>query len=97
MAGWLVGSGYTCPNYYNVPTLATGVFLQLKTALEQGKYNVVLRVYDQLKMYQDSSIQATVCDCTGDEVRCTDKLLEAGMPLSGVLGILGGILALLCM
>lgn len=74
---------------------STGVFLQLKTALEQGEYNVVLRVYDQLKMYQDSSIQATVCDCTGDEVKCTDKLLEAGMPLSGVLGILGGILALL--
>uniref|UniRef100_A0A673G3E4 Cadherin-1 n=1 Tax=Sinocyclocheilus rhinocerous TaxID=307959 RepID=A0A673G3E4_9TELE len=73
---------------------STGVFLHLKSQLEQGDYNVVLRVFDQHKLYQDSSIQATVCDCTGDEVRCTDKLV-AGMPLSGVLGILGGILALL--
>ncbi|XP_016101396.1 B-cadherin-like isoform X4 [Sinocyclocheilus grahami] len=73
---------------------STGVFLHLKSQLEQGDYNVVLRVFDQHKLYQDSSIQATVCDCTGDEVRCSDKLV-AGMPLSGVLGILGGILALL--
>ncbi len=83
-------------NYSNVPILVTGVFLHLKTALEQGEYNVVLRVFDQHKLYQDSSIQASVCDCTGDEVKCADKQL-AGMPLSGVLGILGGILALLCM
>ncbi|RXN17686.1 B-cadherin-like isoform X1 [Labeo rohita] len=38
----------------------TGVYLQLKTQLEQGVYNIVLRVYDQHKLYQDSSIQATV-------------------------------------
>uniref|UniRef100_A0A673I2D4 Cadherin-1 n=1 Tax=Sinocyclocheilus rhinocerous TaxID=307959 RepID=A0A673I2D4_9TELE len=73
---------------------STGVFLQLKSTLEQGDYNVVLRVYDQHRLHQDSLIQATVCDCTGDEVHCTDKTL-AGMPLSGVLGILGAILALL--
>ncbi|XP_016308663.1 B-cadherin-like isoform X2 [Sinocyclocheilus anshuiensis] len=73
---------------------STGVFLHLKSQLEQGDYNVVLRVFDQHKLYQDSSIQATVCDCTGDEVRCTEKRL-GGMSLSGVLGILGGILALL--
>ncbi len=83
-------------NNYNVPILATGVFLHLKSQLEQGDYNVVLRVFDQHKLYQDSSIQATVCDCIGGEFRCTDKPL-AGMSLSGVLGILGGILALLCM
>ncbi|KAL0154068.1 hypothetical protein M9458_050642 [Cirrhinus mrigala] len=39
---------------------STGVYLQLKTQLEQGEYNVVLRVYDQHKLYQDSSIQASV-------------------------------------
>uniref|UniRef100_A0A8C1AQ08 Cadherin-1 n=1 Tax=Cyprinus carpio carpio TaxID=630221 RepID=A0A8C1AQ08_CYPCA len=73
---------------------STGVFLHLKSQLEQGEYNVVLRVFDQHQLYQDSSIQATVCDCTGDEFQCANKQL-AGMALSGVLGILGGILALL--
>ncbi|XP_052416466.1 B-cadherin isoform X4 [Carassius gibelio] len=72
----------------------TGVVLHLKSQLEQGDYNVVLRVFDQHKMYQDCSIKASVCDCKGDEVMCNDKVL-AGMSLSGVLGILGGILALL--
>ncbi len=62
-------------NYSNVPILVTGVFLHLKTALEQGEYNVILRVFDQHKLYQDSSIQATVCDCTGDEVGCTAGII----------------------
>uniref|UniRef100_A0A671LDZ4 Cadherin-1 n=1 Tax=Sinocyclocheilus anshuiensis TaxID=1608454 RepID=A0A671LDZ4_9TELE len=66
---------------------STGVFLHLKSQLEQGDYNVVLRVFDQHKLYQDSSIQATVCDCTGDEVRCTEKRL-GGMSLSGFLSLL---------
>ncbi|KAK2914233.1 hypothetical protein QQF64_029786 [Cirrhinus molitorella] len=74
---------------------STGVYLQLKTQLEQGKYNVVLRVYDQHKLYQDSSIQASVCECTGEVVHCRPDVRVAGMPLAGVLGILGGILALL--
>ncbi|XP_073691820.1 B-cadherin-like isoform X2 [Garra rufa] len=73
---------------------STGVYLQLKTQLEQGEYNVVLRVYDQHRLYQDSSIHASVCECTGEEVHCINKV-AAGIPLSGVLGILGGILALL--
>uniref|UniRef100_A0A8C1Z5K6 Cadherin-1 n=1 Tax=Cyprinus carpio TaxID=7962 RepID=A0A8C1Z5K6_CYPCA len=63
---------------------STGVFLQLKSTLEQGDYNVVLRVYDQHRLYQDSSIQATVCDCTGDQVLCAKNRL-GGLPLSGFL------------
>ncbi|XP_051576902.1 B-cadherin-like [Myxocyprinus asiaticus] len=74
---------------------ATGIVLMLKTPLEQGDYNVVLRVYDQQGLSQDSSIQVSVCDCTGQEVKCNEKLAVAGLPLSGVLGILGAILALL--
>uniref|UniRef100_A0A8C1SZE7 Cadherin-1 n=1 Tax=Cyprinus carpio TaxID=7962 RepID=A0A8C1SZE7_CYPCA len=66
---------------------STGVFLHLKSQLEQGEYNVVLRVFDQHKLYQDSSIQATVCDCTGDEFQCTNKQL-AGMALSGFLSFI---------
>ncbi|XP_026070693.1 B-cadherin isoform X1 [Carassius auratus] len=69
---------------------STGVFLQLKSTLEQGDYNVVLRVYDLHRLYQDSYIHATVCDCKGDEVQCI-----GGVALSGALGIPAAILVLL--
>uniref|UniRef100_A0A673I2S2 Cadherin-1 n=1 Tax=Sinocyclocheilus rhinocerous TaxID=307959 RepID=A0A673I2S2_9TELE len=71
----------------------TGILLTLNSVLEQGNYNVVLRVYDTNNMYQDNSIQATVCDCKGDEFLC--KKMMAGIPLSLSLGILAAILALL--
>uniref|UniRef100_A0A672KNE8 Cadherin-1 n=1 Tax=Sinocyclocheilus grahami TaxID=75366 RepID=A0A672KNE8_SINGR len=71
----------------------TGILLTLNSVLEQDHYNVVLRVYDTNNMYQDNSIQATVCDCKGDEFLC--KKMMAGIPLSLSLGILAAILALL--
>ncbi|KAF4110691.1 hypothetical protein G5714_007722 [Onychostoma macrolepis] len=71
----------------------TGILLMLNSVLEQGNYNVVLRVYDKNGMYQDNSIQATVCDCKGDDFLC--KKMVAGTPLSLSLGILAAILALL--
>uniref|UniRef100_A0A8C1SSQ7 Epithelial cadherin n=1 Tax=Cyprinus carpio TaxID=7962 RepID=A0A8C1SSQ7_CYPCA len=86
--------GETSKKWSTTMNETSGVFLHLKSQLEQGAYNVVLRVFDRHKLYQDSSIQATVCDCIGDEFQCTDKRL-AEMSLSGVLRILGGILALL--
>ncbi|KAL7830910.1 hypothetical protein SRHO_G00304120 [Serrasalmus rhombeus] len=48
----------------------TGIRLALKTALQQGDYSINLRVYDNHFLYQDSTILASVCDCTGDKVRC---------------------------
>ncbi|XP_073669274.1 cadherin-1-like isoform X2 [Paramisgurnus dabryanus] len=51
---------------------ATGIELMLKSALEPGVYNVVLRVFDQQKLIQDSTIKATVCDCKGESVVCSD-------------------------
>uniref|UniRef100_A0A6Q2Z118 Cadherin-1 n=1 Tax=Esox lucius TaxID=8010 RepID=A0A6Q2Z118_ESOLU len=72
----------------------TGIILKLRTLLDSGVYNVVLRVTDNLGMYQDSIIQATVCDCTGDDVQCNDKAV-AGVGLSAILGILGAVLLLL--
>uniref|UniRef100_A0A9J8DEI6 Cadherin-1 n=2 Tax=Cyprinus carpio TaxID=7962 RepID=A0A9J8DEI6_CYPCA len=71
----------------------TGILLTLNSVLEQGNYNVVLRVYDTNDMYQDNSIQATVCDCKGDKFIC--KKMMAGIPLSLTLGIMAAILALL--
>ncbi|XP_066510276.1 B-cadherin-like [Hoplias malabaricus] len=72
----------------------TAILLTLKTALQSGIYNVHLRVYDNALMYQDNTVEATVCDCTGSDVRCSDKL-AAGFDLPAILGILGAILALL--
>ncbi|KAL7833393.1 hypothetical protein AOLI_G00283530 [Acnodon oligacanthus] len=48
----------------------TGIRLRLKTALQQGDYSVDLRVYDNHFLYKDRTILASVCDCTGDTVRC---------------------------
>ncbi|XP_049326985.1 B-cadherin isoform X2 [Astyanax mexicanus] len=70
------------------------IILTLKTALQQGKYNVVLRVYDSGLHHQDSTILASVCDCTGEDLQCLDREI-AGLGLSPILGILGAILALL--
>uniref|UniRef100_A0A3B4D527 Cadherin-1 n=1 Tax=Pygocentrus nattereri TaxID=42514 RepID=A0A3B4D527_PYGNA len=72
----------------------TGIVLRLKLPLERGEYNVVMRVYDNLALYQDNTIHASVCDCTGDDVQCTEKAV-AGFGLPGILGILGAIMALL--
>ncbi|XP_067307455.1 cadherin-1-like [Pseudorasbora parva] len=72
----------------------TGVYLTPKLTLEQGKYNVILRVVDQQGLPQENTIEASVCDCEGETVRCQETRV-AGIPLSGVLGILGGIFLLL--
>uniref|UniRef100_A0A3B1JSJ9 Cadherin domain-containing protein n=1 Tax=Astyanax mexicanus TaxID=7994 RepID=A0A3B1JSJ9_ASTMX len=58
------------------------------TAIQQGKYSVVLRVYDSSLHSQDSTIITTVCDCTGEDVWCSDREIS-GFGLSPILGILG--------
>lgn len=82
---------------YSLPlfVVETGIILLLKTPLEQGSYSVVLRVYDNSHLSQDNTVTATVCDCRGSDMECVDKSV-AGFGISGVLGILGAILALLC-
>ncbi|XP_034464195.1 cadherin-1-like isoform X1 [Hippoglossus hippoglossus] len=69
----------------------TGIVLNLGTELESGEYTVVLRVTDNDGMEQDNTVQATVCDCTGNVVSC----VAGGSSLPMILGILGGILLLL--
>ncbi|KAK9972667.1 hypothetical protein ABG768_025956 [Culter alburnus] len=89
--------GETSKNWSTVMNdTSTGVFLKLKSTLKQGEYNVVLRVFDRERLFQDNTIQVTVCDCEGDDVQCNPVNIPlAGIPLSGVLGILGAILLLL--
>ncbi|KAJ8339955.1 hypothetical protein SKAU_G00345880 [Synaphobranchus kaupii] len=72
----------------------TGIILTPKSALEQNDYNVVLRVYDNRGEAQDSTVHATVCDCKGNDVQCTNRVV-AGVGLPGILGIFGDILFLL--
>ncbi|XP_044071046.1 LOW QUALITY PROTEIN: B-cadherin-like [Siniperca chuatsi] len=72
----------------------TGIILNLATELASGDYTVVLRVSDNQGLQQDSTVQATVCDCTGEEVLCKGRV-AGGTNLPVILGILGGILLLL--
>lgn len=73
----------------------TGIILSLVTDLASGVYTVVLRVADNQGMEQDSTLKATVCDCTGADVHCSDIREAGGANLPVILGILGGILLLL--
>ncbi|KAK9972671.1 hypothetical protein ABG768_025960 [Culter alburnus] len=56
--------GETSKNWSTVMNeSSTGVFLKPKSTLKEGDYNVVLRVFDQQRLFQDNTIQVTVCDC----------------------------------
>ncbi|XP_075902400.1 B-cadherin-like isoform X1 [Nelusetta ayraudi] len=71
----------------------TGIILNLKTQLESGVYTVVLRVADNLGLERNSTVEATVCDCTGEELDCIVRApARAGLPL--ILGVLAGLLLL---
>ncbi|XP_072574345.1 B-cadherin-like isoform X2 [Paramormyrops kingsleyae] len=72
----------------------TGIILTLKEQLPRDKYNVVLRIFDNNNLFQDNTLAAEVCDCTGKDARCDDKYV-AGLELPGILGILAAILLLL--
>ncbi|XP_056147231.1 cadherin-1-like [Lampris incognitus] len=72
----------------------TGIILTLGAPLPSGEYSVLLRVADNHGLAQDSTLQATVCECTGAVVACVGtRVAAAGLPL--ILGILGAVLLLL--
>ncbi|KAL1007137.1 hypothetical protein UPYG_G00082570 [Umbra pygmaea] len=71
---------------------ATRIILNLKTQLESGNYTVVLRVKDNQGLGQDNTIQAIVCDCSGNDVKCSAPVVAG---VGHILGILGAILLLL--
>ncbi|KAG7512286.1 B-cadherin-like isoform X2 [Solea senegalensis] len=72
----------------------TGIILRLAMELESGDYNVILRVADNQGLEQDNTIQVKVCDCTGEDVVCNERIAGT-QSLPMILGILGGILLLL--
>ena len=57
---------------------------------------MVLTVADTEGKKQDSTLEATVCECKGVDVECKDRVVVAGLGLPYILGILGAILLLLC-
>uniref|UniRef100_M4ABI1 Cadherin-1 n=1 Tax=Xiphophorus maculatus TaxID=8083 RepID=M4ABI1_XIPMA len=72
----------------------TGIVLTLTRELESGTYKVGMKVSDNQGLFQLNTIEAEVCDCTGEEVRCIEKVI-AGSSMPVILGILGGVLLLL--
>ncbi|XP_029023268.1 B-cadherin-like isoform X3 [Betta splendens] len=72
----------------------TGIILNLATELPSGDYVVLLSVSDNQGLDQESTLQAKVCDCTGENVTCQWSV-AGGADLPVILGILGGILLLL--
>uniref|UniRef100_A0A8C9ZDM0 Cadherin domain-containing protein n=1 Tax=Sander lucioperca TaxID=283035 RepID=A0A8C9ZDM0_SANLU len=48
----------------------TGIVLNLFAELDSGEYTVILRVADNEGLEEDRTVQATVCDCTGEQVLC---------------------------
>lgn len=74
----------------------TGIILNLKTKLPEAKYSIRLTVGDNQGLKQLSIVDAQVCNCKGADFACTDReIAGAGFGLPVILGILGGILALL--
>uniref|UniRef100_A0A3B3VBC3 Cadherin-1 n=1 Tax=Poecilia latipinna TaxID=48699 RepID=A0A3B3VBC3_9TELE len=72
----------------------TGIILTLIRELESGFYKVIMTVSDNQGLSQVSTVTVEVCDCTGEEVTCREKVI-AGSNLPVILGILGGVLLLL--
>lgn len=74
----------------------TGIILGLKAPLPEEKYSIRLTVGDNQGLKQVSIVDAQVCNCKGADFACTGRVGAAGFGLPVILGILGGILALLC-
>ncbi|NXA54269.1 CADH1 protein, partial [Nothocercus julius] len=72
------------------------VALKLLKELEPGEYNVFLRLTDSQGKAQVTSVKAQVCECEGAAKNCERRAFVAGgLGVPAILGILGGILALL--
>ncbi|XP_016517188.1 B-cadherin-like isoform X2 [Poecilia formosa] len=101
------GPGFTSPYSVNIKDSSTkanwtavmnnnktGIILTLIRELESGFYKVIMMVSDNQGLSQVSTVTVEVCDCTGEEVTCREKVI-AGSNLPVILGILGGVLLLL--
>ncbi|KAJ6652501.1 hypothetical protein lerEdw1_011471 [Lerista edwardsae] len=70
--------------------------LRLIKTLEPGEYSISLKLTDGQGLAQVTTIKAQVCNCEGAPANCERRAFVAGgMGIPAILGILGGILAVL--
>ncbi|NWZ34845.1 CADH1 protein, partial [Brachypodius atriceps] len=72
------------------------VKLRMKRELEPGEYSIFLKLLDGQNKEQITPVRAQVCSCEGPAKNCERRaFVSGGMGVPAILGILGGILALL--
>ncbi|XP_043937966.1 B-cadherin-like [Protopterus annectens] len=72
------------------------VILNMKYKLDPGKQNINLQLTDTGGKSQTLTVEAVVCECSGDHTRCSEKMgYVAGISLPAILAIIGAILLLL--
>lgn len=70
--------------------------LKLIKELEPGEYSIYLKLTDGQSKSQVTQVKAQVCDCEGPAKNCERRaFIASGLGVPAILGILGGILALL--
>uniref|UniRef100_A0A2K6SVK2 Cadherin-1 n=1 Tax=Saimiri boliviensis boliviensis TaxID=39432 RepID=A0A2K6SVK2_SAIBB len=80
---------------YNDPTQES-LILKPKIHLEVGEYKIHLKLMDNQNKDQVTTLEVHVCDCEGTASVCERApYVGAGLQVPAILGILGGILALL--
>lgn len=77
-------------------SFADSLTLNLIKHLEPGEYNIALKLTDGQGLSHVTTVKASVCNCDGSAKNCDRKaVFQAGLETAAILGILGGILALL--
>lgn len=72
------------------------LLLKLNKELEPGEYSIFLKLTDSQGKAQMTEVKAQVCDCEGATKNCERRaFIATGLGVPAILGILGGILALL--
>ncbi|XP_035753937.1 cadherin-3, partial [Egretta garzetta] len=72
------------------------LMLKLVKELEPGEYSIFLKLTDGQGKAQVTTVKAQVCDCEGPAKNCKQRaFIAGGLGVPAILGILGGILALL--
>lgn len=80
----------------HLPSAENSLSLTLTKPLEPGDYDINLQLTDNQGFNQITTVKARVCDCDGPVKNCANRAMVAGgMGVPAILGILGGILALL--
>lgn len=90
------GSGDPSPSPTPLSAAQDLLMLKLVKELEPGEYSIFLKLTDGQGKAQVTTVKAQVCDCEGPAKNCKQRaFIAGGLGVPAILGILGGILALL--